>query len=1616
MPLPPFIPPLSSPENYVPYSSYTEEDKKNILLNEGLDPNEYWFDPLTSTAYKNRPKVENSDPTITDENVTGEVKRASKQISRSEAVGAALKASILPSVGGASLASLGMRLGAAGGPIGMTVGGLLGGVGGAFGTSYLQNKFGVVSPETLETLKQAEEQYPVMTPLVEMAPNALFFNPLKAIGQLPKLASGVGKVARGALMGPAERAALQNAGVNVGINTGLEAGQELYNEGKVDPLQLALRGVAGGLLFNEPTALGRKMGFPSTEPIAYPQAQEGEKTVVRGYLPEPQKLLEEGTPPVVKEEPQKALPSMPEYKALPPATEAGPAPRETIKLDNGKFGNEEQQRVQDFAKAQRELEEQRLESIRLETEKQKQLNEQRRVDLAIGNKKGYGEELPAAQRLQEKIKGNQIPPEDRFPQPKESYQSRTTEETPTGNQQFSDVEKAQEEHLLKNRGLNVQEEPDLQFKGKSSLGEFIPQGRKVRISQKGAVVTTRSHEGLHGFLNDLRNSPMGRDKKLYRKAIEAGESLRNSPEKLGPNDKDIISQMETEGASREDIAEELLVRHSSVEDVKRLLARSGDKTKGTFGEFWRDVKSNIGYKLGSSNPETIMKHLTTRYNFDAPYGTRTDVLPPKVKTEETPPPIPKAANQLKEEDLPPEIHQVLKATPDEMRELPKKWGVPGQTYKSDELAGKLPNTPEVHKMLDDMASKGDTEFRQKLINLGGKKMTEQEINDLAALSMKGQFFREIKGKMLEGKESTTETPKQSRAPEDIMGDMEKQIRDEGFERGKKVINAAKQVRQEHATEGEVRDYNEANKDYKHKLDEINAFTDEDHSRQSRTQEDDLNGVTRPEKYSFAKVMESQIDKVRRVGGQLGKDIADAGDKYFTRKQKYEGQFSNTPQYDIDKLGISDEELAKVAKTRRALFRGEGRAEELTGKEKAANDILTRDWEKLRNEQIAKGLNVEMPRMRPGERFNPNFIQDILSDESMHLFTKKAGSPEAKQAERQWINYALEHETGEARNTVVDNIQKYIKALGGNKMYSNKALNYGIPENLRETNLRKIIRKYGRRSAQDLAYWAELQSNPKIAAGLGLPKRGGGLSTMEGVEDLSTHPDVQGLKKFIFNDFQSYKHPTFFAAARLAVNSMLGGATGIRNTVQLPAFISPYVETFGDLKAIFKGIANIGDVRRKSIEYGVRSGKMDLDRWHYLENPNKWTQFFSRAAEIARKYQGRDLLEQGDRLLSFSIGREMAINKILEALNGRKQSLEWLKKFGTLENITPENLRNIDVDQIAANFATRVQGSYDARGLPVGAFDSDIAPFLSFTRWNIEKSNVLWKDVIEPAKKGNWKPLLVYTLGTALSGAAIKEINELLSGKKEYSPSLQEAVNKDKKEFQLAAVINMMQMGSYMGLMGDLMKASSDMFIQKDLPRSPLTFPAMSFAEDFAYTLGDFRTALDNHVDPIDAFLHFGWEVMRESTQNLRLLDSRVLNQEDTERSNRFRDLRVFKKLEGENMPFAAGQYRRNRISEASPERQFKKETDLAKAAGEVPELIQNAIKDANGDPFKLKKNFESLKINSYQTMPNIKENPLEFQKFYQFLKDTQGEEEASKTLSDYFQKEAINQAKSRMIP
>jgi hypothetical protein len=95
---------------------------------------------------------------------------------------------------------------------------------------------------------------------------------------------------------------------------------------------------------------------------------------------------------------------------------------------------------------------------------------------------------------------------------------------------------------------------------------------------------------------------------------------------------------------------------------------------------------------------------------------------------------------------------------------------------------------------------------------------------------------------------------------------------------------------------------------------------------------------------------------------------------------------------------------------------------------------------------------------------------------------------------------------------------------------------------------------------------------------------------------------------------------------------------------------------------------------------------------------------------------------------------------------------------------------------------------------------------------------------------------------------------------------------------------------------------------------------------------------------------------------------------------------------------------------------FKRTTNLAEAAQDVPSIFQTAMQKSGGNPEVLKSLLEAAKQNSYQTMPSPTGMPLQFARYYQSLVKNYGPEVAAARMQDYMKHEMLNQVKGQMIP
>jgi hypothetical protein len=598
---------------------------------------------------------------------------------------------------------------------------------------------------------------------------------------------------------------------------------------------------------------------------------------------------------------------------------------------------------------------------------------------------------------------------------------------------------------------------------------------------------------------------------------------------------------------------------------------------------------------------------------------------------------------------------------------------------------------------------------------------------------------------------------------------------------------------------------------------------------------------------------------------------------------------------------------------------------------------------------------------------------------------------------------------------MNEINDFVAAIGRNGAHSadfgalTKAAGYGLPEEMRERNLMRVMQRYGRRSSRLLAKVEGLQSDEYVRGKLRLenPETGKRAEPEDG-NDILTHQEVRDAMKFIDGDFEINKSPRLLAAVRVVTNSILGPLSGVRDAASIAANSLPYMRV-QDLPTLITSLGDMKSAWRKSLEYGARTGAHPLDAIATPLGTDNVVNAANVVSENLRKWSGRDAIEQFNRAWTYSIGKQLANQAVL---SGNKA---FLKKFGMLADVKGSDGKvKWDTDIMASNFVDRVQGTYGGRGLPAVAVDGMAAPWFALARWSLEKANVTWQDVIKPAYKGeNYLPLLTYSLGTWLTGEAIESLNEAMqAGKKSQNANWKEIEAADGGiEQEALRLANVMQLGSFLGMTGDMVKVGADLY-KGNTPRGYSVPLADFISEGVIGNMTKFSRAVQDGANPIDALQSLMNDLAKSQWQAYRV-GNYWANRDEVERTNKFRDLRVYKQTTGQEVPSEVPQA--NSAFRAD-EREFKRSTEPLDAAEKLRGVLDRFREEYKNDPAAMAKALRRLKSNSYQTFPSPQRDIADARKYYAYLTKAYGAEEADARVQDYLRQTKLNSLKSAAIP
>jgi hypothetical protein len=446
-----------------------------------------------------------------------------------------------------------------------------------------------------------------------------------------------------------------------------------------------------------------------------------------------------------------------------------------------------------------------------------------------------------------------------------------------------------------------------------------------------------------------------------------------------------------------------------------------------------------------------------------------------------------------------------------------------------------------------------------------------------------------------------------------------------------------------------------------------------------------------------------------------------------------------------------------------------------------------------------------------------------------------------------------------------------------------------------------------------------------------------------------------------------------------------------------------------------------------------SAKMGVNRDSVLDytfgtpSINKTVEFFNKFSEFMTVWQGRAAGEKFSRAMDFTVGRYLAEANFGRAMQGDVESLAFLKDFGKdigtpIEKIIERGgFNDGELNEIAASFVERVQGTYDARGLPYMTSKGIIAPFLQLSKWGIEKANVINKDVIQPVlarQPGAMEKLLVYAGGAVLTGEAVKAVTDILNQKVSPQPGLMEVYDSpyaDTDDY-VRALVNTMQMASFAGILGDTTKMMLDA-AHGDMPRG-FSFPLASFVSDtFVDGIRHYAESVKEGADPVETGIIATQEGLKSMIQSYRVIQNWI-DAESTAQRNASRDLRVFREQQGTSGNAGFVDY--NPLIGAE-ERKFKQTTDPVEASGLSRQLLQKYVGESKGKPPEQQGEYLNKKISGLRRMPiaefpNAESNPREFQDYIKFIRATKGELAAQEAIKQYTKRRAVNEAKLGMLP
>ena len=768
--------------------------------------------------------------------------------------------------------------------------------------------------------------------------------------------------------------------------------------------------------------------------------------------------------------------------------------------------------------------------------------------------------------------------------------------------------------------------------------------------------------------------------------------------------------------------------------------------------------------------------------------------------------------------------------------------------------------------------------------------------------------------------------------------------------------------------------------------------------------------------------EPALNRAERETGDLGKLVGNAIRSFYPAKQQIFGHYAAKPLSVLEKLSMSDRKYVAQAMYREDIEGVSKRATLLNDKQRDAYDAIRESLDMKQKELIASGrmIRVMLPDGKIVSRppvFNPTYMPSIPRADVVEALVEKTGDY------KKYQKMLLDH--WQKEGATLDAAQKKLANFSriGDVKWNNRARfaamrlaeGMGLPPELRMQDPAKVLQRYFNRVALDKAWTEQVESKKDVMDALD-PRNPNGVShAFEHIIE-----QVQG-------EPYDKENTTIKNLNRLFTSAFLGPLTNIHIVGSTLFNPMQYMKASELFTAYPKAMADLSAARQRAIANGYKT-KDFSSVYDIVDSGQSFNQKLASLSSIVGKVNGREWSDTASKVMAQALADQIIPMRLSDANAGDTYSANLLRHLDP--NWTAGKKYSVDEQsQLASTLAGFIHGAHDARTLPEWMTkESVLKPFFSLMSWSVAQTNQWNKHVWQPALKGNLQPLLLSTLGAAVGGYAIQQLREAINNKQSNIPSLTEIASSSKGlegNMPLLAY-NFMQMASYTGFAGIGSQLTKDVFdlAYKNKPQGS------AFPLDEAMTEG-----VKNVTQGVGAWMQNPtWENFFDIMP--RLMSNLVKENYQTGRiaMNWAGEYGMAGETEEykHKVSKEEGGLRRYRMAEGLPyneqvgmesnpylnlqARQFKQTENLQEAMKDVPGLMQLAMQRAQGNPDILRQQFQSLKQNSYQTMPSPENMPIQFAKYYQYLVATRGQAAANQVLQDYMRHNAINRVKSSMIP